>query len=160
MDGDRGPFSEVVRAAARQIAGRSGLSPEHPRVQWEAMVNWGPAIEELALPVIWRWHRAHGETRRCSCGSRCCRADTTWRSCPMTPSTGSIRRKVMIPPPHLDELRHGICFCSTHCPSSPHHEQACCDAVWCRCGCHEKEYRAFWDSQRALDDAPPTEAAR
>jgi hypothetical protein len=57
MDGGRVLFSEVVAAAARKIAERSGLSPQHPMVQWEAMVNWEPVIDELALPVIARWRQ-------------------------------------------------------------------------------------------------------
>jgi hypothetical protein len=61
MDGGRVLFSEVVARAARRIGERDGLLPEHPMVQWEAMVNWEPVIDELALPVIRRWQRSDGE---------------------------------------------------------------------------------------------------
>lgn len=48
-------------------------------------------------------------------------------------------------PPRPEELEQRACTCAVHCPSSTYHESACCSDSWCRCWCHEAEYRAFWN---------------
>lgn len=32
--------------------------------------------------------------------------------------------------------RGRLCLCPVHCPESPYHEKACCEAVFCDCFCH------------------------
>ncbi len=37
-------------------------------------------------------------------------------------------------------MKSRMCTCAVHCPRSPYHERACCDAD-CDCWCHERERR-------------------
>jgi hypothetical protein len=60
-----------------------------------------------------------------------------------------VRSGEMRLPPRPEELRRGLCGCASHCPSSAYHERACCHEVWCRCSCHEAEYRALWAARSA-----------